>query len=116
MAAFFFNITRNQYIYNKLTHEIRTAFSSVDDIKSGAMLSSRHYLHACLNEALRTMPAVPSETIRVVLPGGLEVDGEFLPEGVLVASTLWSLHHSDKVFRDPCVYRPERWISDGDSE
>jgi cytochrome P450 len=58
------------------------------------------------------MPAVPSETIRVVLPGGLEVNGEFLPEGVLVASTLWPLHQSDKAFRGPWIYRRERWMSD----
>jgi cytochrome P450 len=76
------------------------------------ILPSCHYLHDCLNEALRTMPAVPSETIRVVLPGGFEVDGEFPPEGVLVASTPRPLHHSDKAFRSPWIYRPERWMSD----
>ena len=114
MAAFFFYITRNQYVYGKLTDEIRTVFPSFDDIESGQKLASCHYLHACLNEVLRTMPAIPSETMRVVLPGGLKVDDVFIPKGTLVGTSLWSLHRSDALFRDPWIFRPERWIINDD--
>jgi cytochrome P450 len=50
--------------------------------------------------------------MRIILPGGLEIDGHFLPEGVAVGSSSWSLFHDDGCFRDPWVYRPERWIED----
>jgi cytochrome P450 len=111
LSAFYFYITRNSYIYKKLIEEIRATFTSADDIHGSAVLSCS-YLRACLDETLRMTPASPSEAIRIVLPGGLEVDRQFLPEGVAVGSSSWSLFHDDSYFRDPWVYRPERWIVD----
>ena len=59
-------------------------------------------------------PASPSEAVRVVLQGGLEVEGQFLPAGVSVGTSSWSLFHDEEYFRDPWVFRPERWIVDED--
>jgi cytochrome P450 len=112
ISAFFFYITRNHHAYQKLTQELRTTFSSADDIKAGARLTSCLYLRACLDETLRMIPAGPSETVRIVLRGGLEVNGEVLPEGTSVGTSSWSLSHDEESFRDPWVFRPERWIMD----
>jgi cytochrome P450 len=112
ISAFFFYITRNRHAYQKASQELRTTFSSADDIKAGARLASCRYLRACLDETLRMIPAAPSETIRIVLRDGLEVNGEVLPEGTSVGTSLWSLSHDEESFRDPWIFRPERWIVD----
>ncbi len=42
------------------------------------------YLQACLYEGLRLHPAVGMSLPRVTPPGGIEVDGRFIPEGVSI--------------------------------
>lgn len=115
MAGFFFYITRTPRAYGKLVNEIRSTFASVDEIRGGAKLTSCHYLRACVDEAMRIMPPGPSEMPRVVLPGGLIVDGDHLPEGTTVGVASWSFYRNEEYFPDPDVYRPERWIVDEDA-
>ncbi|TVY82656.1 Cytochrome P450 monooxygenase apf7 [Lachnellula suecica] len=99
VSAFLFYITRNQHAYKKLIEEIRNTFASADEIQGSAVLSSCRYLRACLDETLRMTPAQPGEGLRIVLKGGLEIEGHFTSEGV-------------SSFGDPWVFRPERWIVD----
>ena len=112
LSALFFYITRNKTAYEKLVNEVRGSFDSVEEIQSSSTLSSCHYLRACLDETLRMTPASPGELLRTILPGGFEIDGHFLPEGISIGTSSWSLFHNDDVFPDPWVYRPERWIVD----
>jgi cytochrome P450 len=112
LAATMFYLTRHPRVYARLAQEIRTTFDTVDEIRSGTKLGSCRYLRACLDEALRTSPSAPSDLIREVLPGGLEMDGMMVPEGTLVGTCIYAFHHNQSVFPDPFVYRPERWIVD----
>jgi cytochrome P450 len=65
----------------KLTSEIRAAFKAEDDITIERLQTLR-YLHACMEEGLRIYPPVPSGLPRIVPPGGVELDGQFVPAGV----------------------------------
>lgn len=112
LCGFFFYITHYPHIYAKLVKHIRSTFASVDEIIEGHKLSSCQYLRACLDEALRMTPAGPSELARSVLPGGLQIDGEFFPEGTCVGTTGWSDAYNDENYSDSHTYRPERWILD----
>jgi len=112
LCANFFYITHNPRVYQRLTKEIRGTFASLDEIKSGPKLLSCRYLRACVDESLRMAPPVPAELPREVLPGGLIIDGDYIPQGVTVGTSGWSLMHYDEAFGDPWVYRPERWIVD----
>lgn len=112
IAGVIFYLTRDPRVYNRLAQEIRTTFQTVDEIRSGTKLWGCRYLRACLDEAMRISPPVPCELIREVLPGGLEVDGMFVPEGTQIGTSTYSLHHNETVFPDASVYRPERWIVD----
>lgn len=64
---------------------------------------------------MRMSPPSSSDRTREVLPGGVEVDGEFLPEGTQIGAGTYSLHLNESAFADPFVYRPERWIVDDKS-
>ena len=41
-----------------------------------------------------------------------ELDGHIIPEGTMVWPNLWELHHDEKVWGDPFVFRPERYLDE----
>jgi cytochrome P450 len=47
---------------------------------------------------------------REVGPGGMTIGDIYLPQGVDVATGIYSLHHNDKYHKDPFHYTPERWL------
>ena len=112
LAGTIFYLTRNPRVYARLLQEICTTFQTVDEIRSGTKLWACRYLRACLDESMRMSPPVPCDLTREVLPGGMEVNGIFIPEGTQIGSCNYALHHNESVFLDPFVYRPERWIVD----
>lgn len=112
MAATFFYLSQNPEAYARVTEEVRKAFPSPAEVCQGPKLLSCTYLRACIQEALRLAPAASGAMWREVLPGGLYISGSnvHVPEGLEVATGIWSLNHTAKYFPEPLAYRPERWI------
>jgi cytochrome P450 len=96
----------------KTTTEVRNTFASVNEIRGGKILNGLVYLRACIDEALRLSPPVPSHLPREVLPGGLTIDGHYFPKGTVVGTAPYAIHHCKEYFPEPFVFRPERWIMD----
>ncbi|KAL4882545.1 benzoate 4-monooxygenase cytochrome P450 [Aspergillus karnatakaensis] len=113
LAGFFFYIVRTPSAYMRLVDEIRLTFTSLRGIRGGSRLMSCQYLRACVEETMRITPAGPSELPRTVLPGGIMIDGDFIPEGTTIGVAHWSFYRNAQYFRDPDRYQPERWIVDG---
>ncbi|KAK4069308.1 hypothetical protein Trihar35433_5887 [Trichoderma harzianum] len=118
-----FYLTHNPRTLERLTREIREAFPlSTEDLGKRASnvkcpirfasveLQRIVYLPACIDEAMRMSPPVPSILPRVVGPGGLTVDGEYFPAGVNLGIPHYSMHHSEDNFAEPLKYAPERWF------
>ncbi|CAI6337189.1 unnamed protein product [Periconia digitata] len=117
LSAAFFYLSRNPAVQEKLAQEIRSTFSSYDEIKSGAKIMSCKYLTAFLQEALRMTPPVAAEPSRVVLPGGTTVAGHYIPEGNHVSVGMYCMNYHKDYFPEPFKFRPERWIAtDRDNE
>ena len=110
LSGLMFYLTHYPRVYNKLAKEIRDAFQSMEDIDFGQKLNSCEYLSACIEETLRISPPGTSEHIRTVLPGGIQIDGELIPEGTHVGTSVFANGRSETVYGDPNVFRPERWI------
>ncbi|EXJ92679.1 cytochrome P450 oxidoreductase [Capronia epimyces CBS 606.96] len=69
------------------------------------------YLQAVMKEALRVHPATGLPLWRVVPRGGVELCGQFFPEGSIVGVNTWCAHYNEVVFGpDAKEFRPERWI------
>jgi cytochrome P450 len=115
LAATFFYLTHNERCLEKATREVREVFKGQDvgNAKPGPELNSCKYLRACLDEAMRLSPSVPGILPRAILPGGFEIDGQVLQEGVEVAVSIYAIHHNPKYFPEPFEYRPERWLEEG---
>lgn len=110
LAAMFFYLLRNPPAHEKLRCEIRETFTNLQYIKSGLQLASCRYLRAVIDETLRMSPPGSSDMVREVLPGGLHLHSDFIPQGTQVGTGIYSLHHSQDLYPDPFNFRPERWI------
>ncbi|KAI5784457.1 cytochrome P450 [Pyronema domesticum] len=72
------------------------------------------YLEACINEALRLNPAVPSGTPRYSPPEGLVLeDGRRVPGGINMLFPLHAAQRDPRWFDSPEEFLPERWINPG---
>ncbi|CAI6085973.1 unnamed protein product, partial [Clonostachys chloroleuca] len=97
----------NPTTYEKLVEEIRSAFSSEDEITI-VRVNQLSYTVAVLNEGLRMYPPVPFGLPRKVPLNGELVQGFWLPEKASFRSSFRSEHN----FVDPEAFIPERWLGD----
>ncbi|OCL05749.1 cytochrome P450 [Glonium stellatum] len=112
MAGTFFYLAHNAGALQKLTKEIREAFSDVEEIVSGPVLTGCSYLRACIDECMRLSPPVPGALPREVLKGGIDIDGHHVPEGVVVEVPHYAIHHNSEYYPRPFDYVPERWLAE----
>ncbi|KAI0453471.1 cytochrome P450 [Xylaria acuta] len=118
LSATFFYLSRNPKRYEKLCNEIRTAFASGRDIKTGPQLAGCRYLRACLDEGMRMSPPVPGALWRMQDPGDeqpLVIDGHVVPKGTLMGVSIYAIHHNEEYFPDSFAFKPERWLAAGTS-
>ncbi|KAK6543679.1 hypothetical protein TWF694_000416 [Orbilia ellipsospora] len=110
LAAAIFWLVRNPSTLKRLENEIRSSFSDIEEIISGAKLNECTYLKAVIDEAMRLSPAVPGGLPREVLQGGLTVDGTFIPAGVDIGTPIYSVHRIPEAYPRPDEFIPERWV------
>jgi cytochrome P450 len=115
VAAAVFYLLHNPLVLDKLIREIRSSFSSLDQIRN-PKLNQLSYLQAVVHEALRLAPSVPSAFPREVLEGGLVVDALHIPKGMTVGVSAYAVHHNELYFPDSFDFRPERWLTNDERE
>ena len=62
-----------------------------------------------LNETLRLRSAICESLPRLVLPGGAQFCGYFIPEKTVVGIPTWTMHRDPAVWQDPERFDPSRW-------
>ena len=115
MAGCFYYLSRNSEAYGKACAEVRNAFASADDIRNGPTLTSCVYLRACVEESLRMSPPVGGALWREVCKGGVNIDGETVPQGCDVGIGIYAIQHNPIYYPEPFTYKPERWIVGGNT-
>lgn len=108
----FFVCTRPD-VYSRLMDEVREAFATSEQLKWEEVKKLR-YLEATIHEALRLFPPSAASQQRIVPQGGATVDGHYLPAGTTVAVSPWASTRSSLNFREPDLFRPERWLGEGE--
>ncbi|KAB5542502.1 cytochrome P450-like protein [Coniochaeta sp. 2T2.1] len=116
MAATLFYLVRHPEALGKVTREVREAFEDVEDIHQGPRLGGCAYLRACIDEAMRLSPSVGGVLPREVLPGGVMVDGERVPAGIVVGTPHYAIHHHEEYYPQPFEFVPERWIAGSEAK
>ncbi|KAK3946263.1 putative cytochrome P450 [Diplogelasinospora grovesii] len=102
-----FYLLKNPGAYRRLTREIRERFARYEDINSTAA-QQLPYLQAVINEGLRIYPP-GSQGFPRVSPGAT-IDGHYIPRGVEVYTSAWTVTHDEANFKDAMAFRPERWL------
>ena len=108
LSGLFYYTLSDSKIYSNLKSEIRSSFSSVDQITSRTATDLR-YLNAVINETFRIYPPIPIGMPRVSSTDQL-VSGYLVPRGTTVSVHMWSVTHNPANFRDPHQFVPERWL------
>ncbi|OKL59686.1 hypothetical protein UA08_05017 [Talaromyces atroroseus] len=96
---------------HKLKVEIRGKFKTYDEITINAVNGSP-YLVAVITEGLRYYPPIPAGFGRQVNTGGEVISGYYIPEGTIVSVSHYAAYHSERNFKDPDAFVPERWMGD----
>lgn len=99
-----------------MVEEVRSAFSSADEIRLGPKLNQCTLLRACIDEALRLSPPGGSVLWREVDHAGASIGGEFFPQGIEIGVATYTIHHNAQYWDDPFSYMPERWLRSVDSK
>ncbi|PQE31183.1 benzoate 4-monooxygenase cytochrome P450 protein [Rutstroemia sp. NJR-2017a WRK4] len=113
LSAIFFYLSRNPTAYSRLATEIRTTFSSGQDIQSGLQLSKCRYLRASIDETLRMAPPFLGTFWREPCSdytGTFVVDEHVMPPGIMVGVNPYCVMHNEEYFPEAFVFRPERWL------
>lgn len=110
LASLAYYLTGSSRCYRRAADEVRTTFTSVDEIRFGPKLNSCVFLRACLDEAMRITPPGGASLWREVEQSDAVIDGEFVPAGCEVGSSIYAMHRSPKNWEHPDKFLPERWI------
>ncbi|KAI1860570.1 hypothetical protein JX265_009969 [Neoarthrinium moseri] len=121
-TATLFYLLHDRQVLDQLTSELRQAFppsgGPAEAVQNGLCpirfaspeLARIQLLSACIDEAMRLSPPVPSILPRTIGPGGMVIDGEFFPEGLDIGIPHYSLQRDPDYFQEPLAYKPRRWL------
>ncbi|TLD19066.1 hypothetical protein PspLS_09764 [Pyricularia sp. CBS 133598] len=110
LAATCYFLLKNPDALAQLRHEVRSSFSSLDDISADGA-AALPYLNGVIEESLRLSPP-QSFGLPRYSPGAV-VDGHYVPAGVTVSAEPFPITRDPRYWKDPGSFRPERWIGDG---
>ncbi|KLJ12596.1 hypothetical protein EMPG_12382 [Blastomyces silverae] len=113
LRALTFLLFKNPEKMGKLIAEIRSAYTSSDQITYDSLLE-RTYLNACIEEGLRYYPPCSNGLPRIVPKSGTTICGEFVPGGTNVSVATFALFRSPRYFSQPDSFIPERWLRESE--
>lgn len=104
-------LLRNPACMQKLNEEIRSSFSSDEDMTM-ERLAALPYLAACIKEAFRLYPPVPLSLPRRVPQDGTTIAGNFIPPDTIVGIPQLAMYTSERNFKRASEFLPQRWLGD----
>ena len=107
LSGITYYLCRNEHVYKKLALEVRGAFERYEQIDGRSTLTLP-YLKAVIEEGLRIYPPIPIGLPRV--SPGETIDGQYIPKGTIVFTSMWAATHSEDNFHRASEFIPERWI------
>jgi hypothetical protein len=116
LTYIFHQLCKHPDIQTALHDELHTLTLALEPLNMGTIIRAIDglpLLDAIIIETLRLFTAAPGRQRRIVPPGGVVVDGYFIPGGVEISSSAYCIHRHPGAFPDADVWRPERWMTNG---
>ncbi|KAJ6134169.1 cytochrome P450 [Penicillium sp. IBT 18751x] len=107
LSAATYYLLQNPEVYQKVKDEIRSRYASVNQIDATSA-QQLPYLRAYISESMRIYPPASQGFPR--LSSGTTINGVYIPPGVEVYTSAWTITHDEKYFHDPFTFKPERWL------
>ncbi|PTB65098.1 cytochrome P450 [Trichoderma citrinoviride] len=111
LTAATYYLCRNPVPLKKLCDEVRSSFTSEDEIDL-LSVSRLNYMLAILDEALRLHPPVPGSMPRTINEKGDVIAGHWVPPGTNIDIWYWTMFHYPDFWTQPEDFIPERWLGD----
>ncbi|OJD34914.1 cytochrome p450 oxidoreductase [Diplodia corticola] len=112
--AMMVHIMSNPDVYDKLMLELDsvTRAGKLSEMPQYMeVLEHCPYYVACVKESMRLNPSAPNIFPRLAPKGGMELYGQYVPEGTELTCNPWLVHRDPKIYgEDADVFRPERWL------
>lgn len=103
------NSEKQKKLYDALAATLPEEYKTTKVVPSSVLVNVP-YLRAVLEESWRCRPPVARGLPRRTTGEGAVIGGHFIPAGVTVSASIYSLHREESLFRQPLEFIPERWI------
>ncbi|KAE8153594.1 cytochrome P450 [Aspergillus avenaceus] len=108
-------LLRTPETMTKVVNEVRSVMGADADITFSSVTAKLPYMMACLEEALRMYPPVPTGLRRMTLEPTY-ISGYEIPAGTQVSVHQSAAYWSSINFHDPEHFHPERWLPEAKSD
>jgi len=108
-----YNLARFPSIQEKLYQEVENVLGKDGDVTTSS-LSKLPYVKACLKESMRLTPVTVSNAR--ILEQDVVLSGYNVPAGTWIIMELYATARSEKYFKEPLVFKPERWLRENKDE
>lgn len=105
-----YHISANPAITQRLHEELKSAIPDPSKSLSLSELEKLPYLTAVIQEGLRLADPVTHRIGRQFPDKAFICHGKTIPAGTIVNMTALLTHKNDKIFPEPMVFKPERWL------
>ncbi|KAJ5704931.1 hypothetical protein N7536_000620 [Penicillium majusculum] len=113
LSAAILELIKPPAMRHRLRGELNDYCLESDDWSS---LTKLPYLAAVVKETLRMYPSLPGLLPRVVPAGGRTIGQHYLPQGTIIAVSIYAMHQNAEAYPEPTRFIPERWLINGDKE
>ncbi|KAK0647380.1 Averantin hydroxylase [Lasiodiplodia hormozganensis] len=112
LATATYLLLRDPSKHERLRDEIRSSFQAEADINV-ASTAELPYLAAVIEETLRIHHPTPIALPRIIPPGGLQVDGQWIPGNTVMGIAMQTAQTSPRNWVAPNEFHPERFLPAG---
>lgn len=113
LSTILFYLASHPRCMKKLKDELRTAMPDRDRLASWSQLERLPYLNAVIQEGMRLSGGITSRLPRVPTEA-LQYKEWTIPARTPVSETIYFVLTDPTIFPEPKVFRPERWLEDGE--
>lgn len=110
LTCLFFELATHPEVVQTLQAEIDEYFEQ-NPGPDHVALSRLKYLQACIDEALRLYPAIPSGVQRVTPSEGLHIGDVYVPGETIVQVPTWTLHRGTSWIWSSFPWRGDLWLT-----
>lgn len=102
-----YNLARFPEVQEKLYQDLESVLGNDEEV-TPEHLTKLPYLKACLKESMRLTPSIT--VLARFLDEDVVLSGYQVPAKTLVLMDLYAASRSEKYFKDPLEFKPERWL------